>query len=87
MVLCIGGEATQQNGPTLWLYARFSFSPSQESHWESVMCLVMNAFAPHNNNVERGGRAYKKVDCVRIAGRMVKAKKDSYHRVYRNDGT
>jgi hypothetical protein len=50
------------------------------------MCLVMNAFAPHNNNVERGGRAYKKVDCVRI-GRMVKAKKDSYHRVYRNDGT
>jgi hypothetical protein len=35
MVLCIGGEATQQNGPIIWLYAGFSFSPSQESHWQS----------------------------------------------------
>jgi hypothetical protein len=62
-----------------------SHSVHHKSHIGKVMCLVTTAFAPHNNNFERGGRAYK-VDCVRIGG-MVKAKKDSYRRVYRNDGT
>jgi hypothetical protein len=60
-------------------------SVHHKCHIGKVMCLVTTAFAPHNNNFETGGRAYK-VDCVRIGG-MVKAKKDSYRRVYRNDGT
>eukprot|EP00978_Attheya_sp_CCMP212_P039543 scaffold206637_cov55-Attheya_sp.AAC.1 len=62
-----------------------SHSVHHNSHIGKVMCLVMTAFAPYNNNFEKGGCAYK-VDCVRIGG-MVKVKKDAYHRVYRNDGT
>eukprot|EP00978_Attheya_sp_CCMP212_P040236 scaffold217526_cov46-Attheya_sp.AAC.1 len=62
-----------------------SHSVHHKSHIGKVMCLVTTAFAPHNNNFQTGGRSYK-ADCVRIGG-MVKAKKDSYRRVYRNDGT
>jgi hypothetical protein len=39
-----------------------------------VMCLVTTAFAPHNNNFERGGRAYK-VDCVQIGGMVSRLRK------------
>ncbi len=50
-----------------------------------MMVIVSFAFLPHNNDMAAGGVA-KRVTCERI-GRMAPAKKDTYKRVYKEDGS
>jgi hypothetical protein len=60
-------------------------SVHHKSHIEKILALATTGFAPHNNNIEKGGVAHK-ISLTR-AGRMQKAKKDSYKRFYQEDGT
>ena len=54
-------------------------------HLDKIMGIASTAFVPWNNNIEAGGDAHL-VSLTQV-GRMVKAKKNSYKRVYKNDGT
>ena len=56
-----------------------------KSHMHTLMAVVVSAFIPKDNDIEKGGKAFKV--SIERAGRMVKATKDSYKRVYREDGT
>ena len=49
------------------------------------MYIVLTTFFPHNNDMTQGGIS-KIVSLVRV-GKMVKAAKDSYKRVYKADGS
>lgn len=49
------------------------------------MGIASTAFAPEGNDITKGGRAFR-VNLVRV-GRMVPAARDTYRRVYRDDGT
>jgi hypothetical protein len=50
-----------------------------------IFGLATTGFAPHNNNIEKGGIAHK-ILLTRV-GQMQKAKKDSNKHVYKEDGT
>lgn len=56
-----------------------------KSHIYKVMGIANTAFAPHNNDMTKGGCA-EKVSLTRVS-HMVKAKKDTYLRVYHDDCT
>ncbi len=56
-----------------------------KSHLDKIMGIASTAFAPDGNDITKGGRAFL-VNLVRVGG-MVKATKDTYKRVYRDDGT
>lgn len=56
-----------------------------KSHIHKEMYAAFTAFAPNENDITKGGIPIP-VDCVRI-GRMLPAKRDSYKRVYKEDGT
>ena len=56
-----------------------------KSHVGKEMYIAVTAFQPHGNDITQGGKAMM-VSLVRV-GRMVAAKKNSYKRVYRADGT
>ena len=56
-----------------------------KSHVGKEMYIVVTAFVLNANDITKGGIAVP-IACIRV-GRMVKAKKDSYRRVYREDGT
>jgi hypothetical protein len=57
----------------------------QKSHVGKEMYIVVTAFVLNDNDISKGGVAVP-IACIRV-GRMVKAQKDSYSRVYRPDGT
>ena len=63
----------------------FNTAVHHKSHIPKVMGIATTMFVPHSNDMERGGVAIK-VNLERV-GRMAKAKKDSYKRVYRDDGS
>ena len=56
-----------------------------KNHIQKEMYIVVTAFVLNGNDISRGGKAIP-VACVRV-GRMVKAKKDTYKRVYRENNT
>ena len=56
-----------------------------KSYIGKCMYVVVTAFAPHDNDFTKGGIVIP-VACVRV-GKEVEAKKDSFKRVYREDGT
>ena len=56
-----------------------------KNHIQKEMYIVVTAFVMNQNNIRGGGKAIP-IACVRV-GRMEKAKKDSYKRVYRDDGS
>ena len=56
-----------------------------KSHIHKEMYAAFTAFAPNDNDITKGGVPIP-VDCVRI-GRMLPAKRDSFKRVYKDDGT
>ena len=56
-----------------------------KSHVGKEMYIVVTAFVLNGNDITKGGVAVP-IACIRV-GRMVKAQKDSYSRVYRPDGT
>ncbi|OEU05754.1 hypothetical protein FRACYDRAFT_258384 [Fragilariopsis cylindrus CCMP1102] len=56
-----------------------------KNHIGKVLVFVMTAFMPTGNNFETGGQSFKLL-CTR-AGAMVEAVRDSYRRVYRDDGS
>ena len=56
-----------------------------KSHVGKEMYIVVTAFILNNNDITKGRRAVP-VSCIRL-GRMVKAKQDSYRRVYKEDGS
>jgi hypothetical protein len=56
-----------------------------KSHIDKTMVIASTAFEPRNNDVEKGGRAHK-VSFTRV-GAWTKAQKDSYKRIYRDDGS
>ena len=56
-----------------------------KSHVCKEMYIVVTAFVLNANDITKGGRAIP-VSCIRV-GRMVKAQKDSYRRVYKGNGT
>ena len=56
-----------------------------KSHIPKVMVIATTGFLPHDNNMASGGVAIK-VSLTRV-GRMKKADKDSYRRVYKDDGS
>ena len=60
-------------------------SVHHKSHIEKVLCLATTGFLPFNNNINEGGRSVK--IHLQRAGGLVPAKKDSYKRVYKQDGT
>lgn len=49
------------------------------------MYIVVTAFALRNNDITAGGTAVP-ISCVRV-GKLVKAKKNSYKRVYKDNGS
>ena len=49
------------------------------------MYIVISGFLMHNNDITAGGEAFP-ISLTRV-GKMVKASKNSYRRVYKNDGT
>ena len=55
-----------------------------KSHVGKEMYIVVTAFVLNENDITKGGRAIP-VSCIRV-GRMVKAKKDSYRRIYKSNG-
>lgn len=55
------------------------------SHLDKGMVIASTAFAPQNNDYRQGGEAYL-VSLTRV-GKMVKAEKDTYRRVYKTDGS
>ena len=56
-----------------------------KSYLGKIMYIVVTAYVPIDNDITKGGQAIP-VACVR-AGRDISAKKDSYKRVYRGDGS
>ena len=56
-----------------------------KSHVGKEMYIVVTAFILNKNDITKGGREVP-VSCIRV-GRMVKAKQESYRRVYKEDGT
>jgi hypothetical protein len=56
-----------------------------KSSIDKIMGIASTAFAPYGNDITKGGTTYR-VNLVR-AGGMVAASRDSYKRVYRDDGT
>jgi hypothetical protein len=56
-----------------------------KSHIGKVLVIASTAFVPSNNNIEEGGEAFR-VGLQR-AGRMVAAERDTYKRVYADDGS
>ena len=56
-----------------------------KNHIGKILVFVMTAFVPKDNDFEKGGNAHKIL--IERAGGMVKAKKHSFRRVYREDGT
>lgn len=56
-----------------------------KNHVGKVMYIVATAYVLHDNNIGHGGTAVP-LACVRV-GKMVKAQKDTYKRVYAEDGT
>ena len=56
-----------------------------KSHIGKVLAFVMTGFVPLDNNFEKGGTALKIL--IKRAGAMVEAKRNTYKRVYRTDGS
>ena len=56
-----------------------------KSHINKIMYVVVTAFVPIENDINKGGITIP-VACVRV-GREVEAQKNSYKRVYKDDGT
>ena len=56
-----------------------------KSHIGKVLAFVMTGFAPLDNDFEKGGTALKIL--IKRAGAMVEAKRNTYKRVYKNDGS
>lgn len=56
-----------------------------KSHIDKIMCICFLAFLPEDNDISKGGKAYN-VGMWR-AGHMVEAKRNSYRRRYREDGS
>ena len=56
-----------------------------KSHVGKEMYIVVTAFVLNENDITKGGVSIP-IACIRV-GKMVEAKKDSYSRVYREDGT
>ena len=56
-----------------------------KSHVGKEMYIVVTAFVLNENDITKGGVSIP-IACIRV-GKMVKAKMDSYSRVYREDGT
>jgi hypothetical protein len=56
-----------------------------KSHIDKQMCIAMTAFIPHNNDIMAGGVS-SQIGLYRV-GRMEEAKKDSFKRVYKKNGT
>ena len=52
---------------------------------DKLLVVCAHAFAPFDNDLRKGGTAYK-LKMTRCGG-MVKAQKNSFKRVYRDDGT
>ena len=62
------------------IYAR------NKNHIEKEMYVVCTAFIPHeNNDLTKGGKSIP-IACIRC-GDLVEAQKDSFQRVYQDDGT
>ncbi|OEU14225.1 hypothetical protein FRACYDRAFT_240759 [Fragilariopsis cylindrus CCMP1102] len=56
-----------------------------KNHIGKILVFVMTAFMPTGNDFEMGGQSFKLL-CTR-AGAMVEAVRDSYRRVYKDDGS
>ena len=56
-----------------------------KSHFNKIMYVVVTAFVPIENDINKGGITIP-VACVRV-GREVEAQKNSYKRVYKDDGS
>ena len=56
-----------------------------KSYLGKIMYVVVTAFVPYNNDFTKGGRVIP-VACIR-AGKMIEAAKDTYKRVYKDDGS
>ena len=56
-----------------------------KSHIPKCMCVYSSSFLPQNNSIEKGGKVVK-LSLV-CCGKMLEAKRDTYKRVYWNDGT
>ena len=56
-----------------------------KSYIGKIMYLIVTAFALHDNNITKG-EIVVPVTCVRV-GRMITVQKDTYKRVYHDDGT
>ena len=52
---------------------------------DKLLLICVMAIVPHDNDLRKGGRTYK-LSMARCGG-MVTAKKDTYKRVYKNDGS
>ena len=52
---------------------------------DKLLLICAMAIVPHGNNLRKGGKTYK-LSMARCGG-MVEAKKDTYKRVYNDDGT
>jgi hypothetical protein len=62
-----------------------SVSVHTRTHIDKCMAIASTAFVPHDNDITKGGTA-EKLSLTRV-GYMKKAAKDSYRRVYHDDGT
>ena len=60
-------------------------SVQHKNHLDKTMGICAVAIVPHDNDLRKGGDGYM-VSLVR-AGRKVKASRDTYRRVYRDDGS
>ncbi len=56
-----------------------------KSHLDKIMGIASTAYAPNGNDFSKGGTSFL-VNLVRV-GRMMAAARDTYKRVYRDDGT
>ena len=56
-----------------------------KNHVGKCMYVVVTAFLPNNNDITAGGKVIP-IACIRV-GKMVTAKRDTYKRVYKPDGT
>ena len=56
-----------------------------KNHIDKYMYVVVTACVLNDNDFEKGGKA-ERVSCIRV-GKYVEAKKDTYKRVYRENGT
>ena len=71
--------------PFLGMQNKVSSTVQHKSHIHKEMLICTTAYLPHNNDMERGGMAYK-VSMERV-GKLLPAKRDSYKRVYNDDNT